>query len=53
MTSSDFYAHSGLLFKKLGIIKVIDVVYYRNALFMHDFSNSNLPSAFSFFYKSK
>ena len=53
MTSSDFYAHSGPLFKKLGTMKVIDLVYYRNALFMHGYSNSNLPNAFSvFLYKS-
>ena len=50
ITTSDFYAHSSPLFKKLEIMKVIDLVYYRNALFMHDYSNSKLPNAFSGFF---
>ena len=50
ITSSDFYAHSSPLFKKLGIMKVTDLVYCRNALFIHDYYSSKLPKAFSGYF---
>lgn len=54
MSSSDFYAHTGPFFKKLGIMNESDLVYYRDALFMHGYSNSKLPNALCFFfYKSE
>ncbi len=47
MTFSIFYEHSNLLFIKLGILKLHDLVLYHNAIFMYDFHNDNLPETFN------
>ena len=50
MTFSIFYEHSNPLFIKLGILKLHDLVFYHNAIFMYDFHNDSLPETFNTFF---
>ena len=50
MTFSIFYEHSNPLFVKLGILKLHDLVFYHNAIFMYDFHNDSLPETFNTFF---
>ena len=50
MTFSSYYEHTNLLFIKLEILKIHDLVIYHNALFMYDFHSDNLPDTFNTFF---
>ena len=43
--------HSESLFKRLELLKLIDLVYYQNALFMYQYHNHMLPKAYDEFFK--
>ena len=49
---ADFNAHSSPIFANLGILKLEDLIFLDNALFMHDYYSNQLPSVFSNFFKS-
>ena len=49
MTFSNFYDHTDPLFTKLSILMIHDLVFYSNAVFMHEFYNGNLPDTFILF----
>ena len=51
MTFSKPDEHSGPLFKQLEILKLKDLVYFYNALFMYKFHNNLLPKAFDQFFQ--
>ena len=48
---AEFNEHSSPLFFKLGILKLSDVIFLQNALFMHDYHTDALPSVFQGFFK--
>ena len=50
MTWSSFYEHTSPLFKKLNILKLNDLIFLYNALFMYDFYSGKLPSVFNDFF---
>jgi hypothetical protein len=50
MTFSDYRAHTNLLFSKLKILKFFDRIFFRNALFMHDFCSNKLPQSFNTYF---
>lgn len=50
ITFSDFLAHSSPLFRKMGILKLVDLVYFNNAVLMHDYFTSKLPCVFRGFF---
>ena len=50
MTFSSYYEHTNPLFVKLEILKIHELVFYHNALFMYEFHAGNLPIAFSSFF---
>lgn len=52
MTFSDFKAHSSPLFLKLGLLKLDDIIYIHNVLFMYDFYTNHLPSVFDDFFET-
>lgn len=52
ITFSDFRAHSSPLFKNLELLKLNDLIYMHNVLFMHDYHRNHLPSVFDDFFKS-
>ena len=52
MTFSDFRAHSSPLFKKLELLKLNDLIYMQNILFMYDYHTNHLPSVFDDFFDS-
>ena len=43
--------HSESLFKRLELLKLIDLVYYQNALFTYQYHNHMLPRAYDEFLK--
>lgn len=51
MTFSDFRAHSSPLFQRLDILKLNDLTYLNNCLFMYDFHSNTLPSVFQDFFR--
>ena len=52
MTFSDFKAHSSPLFFGLKVLKVLDLVFLNNALFMYNFHAKLLPPVFKSFFTS-
>ena len=52
ITFSEYNCHSSPLFRKLKILKVIDLLYLYCALFMHDYYSNRLPLIFNDFFKS-
>ena len=44
MTFSEFRAHSDPIFHVLGLLKLPDIIFLHNALFMYDFYSDCLPS---------
>ena len=50
ITFSKFDEHTSPLFKQLGILKLPDIVYLHNALFMYNFHCNSLPCAFNNFF---
>ena len=52
ITFSDDNSHSGPLFRKLGLLKLGDLIYLDSAFFMYDYYLNSLPSTFNNFYKS-
>ena len=50
ITFSDYRGHTSPLFANLNILKVCDLVYFHNAIFMHDYHSGNLPSSFNSFF---
>ena len=48
---AEFNEHSSPLFFKLGILKLSDIIFLQNALFMHDYHTDALPSVFQGFFK--
>ena len=50
MTFSKFREHTTPLFKKLGILKLAELIILHNALIMFEFHANNLPSAFDNFF---
>ena len=50
ITFSNYYAHTHPLFKKHKILKLVDLIFLFNALFMHDYYTSKLSPAFSQFF---
>ena len=50
MTFFDFKAPSSPLFSRLGILKIFDLIYLHNALFMHDFYTNILPGTLCDFF---
>ena len=50
ITFSDFRAPSSPLFHSLGILKLNDVTYLNNCMFMYDFHSNTLPSVFHDFF---
>ncbi len=51
ITKSKYDDHTDPLFKTMNILKLEDLVFYCNAIFMYDFHNNNLPKTFEFFFK--
>ena len=49
VTFAKFDEHSSPLFKAIGILKLLDLIYVQNLLFMHDFNNDALPQVFEDF----
>ena len=49
-TFAKFDEHSSPLFRALGILKLVDLIYVQNLLFMHDFNNHALPRVFDEFF---
>ena len=47
---SEYREHTSPLYVKLNILKFSDLVYFHNALFMHDYHSGNLPSSFNLFF---
>ena len=47
---SEYREYTSLLNVKLNILKFCDLVYFHNALFMHDYYSGNLPSYFNLFF---
>ena len=53
MSKSNYDEHTNPLFKATNILKLEDLIYYHNALFMHDYHHDKLPNLFdSFFIKA-
>ena len=52
ITFSDFNSYSSPLFRKLGLLKLKDLIYLDNVLFMRDYYSNRLPSTFNNFFKS-
>ena len=52
ITFSHFQAHAPPIYKSLGILQLKDIVFTQIATFMYDYYNSNLPSAFSNYFKN-
>ena len=52
ITFSEYNCHSSPLFRKLKILKVIDLLYLYCALFMYDYYSNRLPLIFNDFFKS-
>ena len=50
MTFSEFRAHSDPIFHVLGLLKLPDIIFLHNALFMFDFYSDCLPSVFNCFF---
>ena len=50
ITFSDFKAHTTPLFYHLKLLKLSDLIYFKNALFMYEYNKGTLPSAFSLFF---
>ena len=50
MTFSEFRAHSDPIFHDLGLLKLPDIIFLHNALFMYDFYSDCLPSVFNCFF---
>ena len=50
ITHSKYDDHTDPLFNKLSILKLEDLIYYYNAMFMHDYHNSKLPKLFDSFF---
>ena len=50
ITFFDYREHTSPLFANLNILKVCDLVYFHNAIFMHDYHSGNLPSSFNSFF---
>ena len=48
---SEVNAHSSPLFLKLEILKLSDIIFLQNALFMRDFHADDLPPVFRDFFK--
>ena len=48
---AEFNEHSSPLFFKLGVLKLSDIIFLQNALFMHDYHTDALPSVFQGFFK--
>ena len=47
---SDFKAHTTPLFYHLKLLKLPDLIYLKNALFMYEYNKGTLPFAFSRFF---
>ena len=45
ITFSDFKVHTTLLFYHLKLLKLSDLIYLKNALFMYEYNKGTLPSA--------
>ena len=52
ITFSDFRAHASPLFKRMSLLKLVDIIYLNTALFMYDHKNGNLPDNFNDFFSS-
>ena len=50
ITFSDFQAHTSLLFKKLNLLKFLDIVDLYTAVFMFQYSKGNLPVNFDVYF---
>ena len=50
ITFSDFKAYITPLFYRLRLLKPSDLIYFKNALFMYEYNNGSLLSAFSHFF---
>ena len=50
ITFSNFYDHINPLLIKLKILKLHDLVFYHNEMFMYDFYDGNLPETFNNFF---
>ena len=51
VTFSDFKEHTLPLFRELKILRLTDLGFFHNALFMYDYYTSKLPPAFDEFFK--
>jgi hypothetical protein len=49
MTFYNYNAHTNPLFISLGIVKLNDLIFYHNALFMFDYHTGSLPDTFQIF----
>ena len=52
ITFSEYKAHSSPLFYRLEILKLFDLIYLDNALFVYDYYTNKLPATFHDFFKS-
>jgi len=52
MTYSHYLTHCPPLYKELNILQLNDIVFIQIALFMYDYFNNNLPSAFHKYFTS-
>ena len=50
IASSDYLDHTNPIFLAQNILKLQDLVFYYNALFMYDFHSGNLTHIFSTFF---
>ena len=51
ITFSSYSSHSTPLFQQLSILKLDDLIYLNNALFMYDYYSNSLPFSFNKFFK--
>ena len=47
ITFSEYRSHTSPLFKRLNLLKLIDIVYLDTSFFMYQFNNGNLPNNFN------
>jgi hypothetical protein len=50
ITFSEYRSHTSPLFKRLNLLKLIDIVYLDTSFFMYQFNNGNLPNNFNDFF---
>ena len=50
ITFSYYREYTNPIFSKLNIIKLPDLIFFHNAIFMYDYHHGNLPNVFNLFF---